>query len=314
MVENLRNIARSKYPKMSKTNRTLVERVRVSIGGYLFISPVLIFTTFFIIYPVLDTVWMSLHRITSLNPEQGWLFVGLSNYIKIISNPRFLGALIHTIEFTAVSVSLEFILGLGMALVLNSEFRGRSFVRTIAILPWAVPTAIYGTVWGALANAPYGLINDILMKLNLIQDQIVWLSSPALAMLIIIAADVWNCTPFMMLLMLGGLQGIPKTLYEAAKVDGASSWSCFRHITLPLLKPFVLLALLYRTMDAYRVFDIIYVMTRGGPADSTESLSIYGYKLFFRYLKFDLGSTVAVVLFLTLMVLVYLHIRQIKVK
>jgi multiple sugar transport system permease protein len=196
------------------------------------------------------------------------------------------------VYFTTVSVSLELLLGLSIALLLNRPFRFRGFVRAVVLIPWAIPTVVSAKMWEWIYNTDFGILNYI------IGSKINWLGSPFLAMNAAVFMDVWKTTPFVAILLMAGLQIIPRELYQAAKVDGAGSWALFKKITLPLLKPVILVVLIFRTLDAFRIFDAIYVLTGGGPANATETLSIYAYKVLFQTLQFGYGSTLSVIVFM----------------
>jgi len=218
-------------------------------------------------------------------------FTGLENFRFLWEDARFWRALGHTAYFTGLAVSLELALGLGLALLFHRDFRGRNVARALALIPWAVPTVVAARFWEWIFNADFGVLNYLLgAHFN-------WLGNPVLAMHAVVLADVWKSTPFVLLLLLAGLQVIPRELYLAARVDGASNWQLFWHITLPLLRPVILLVLLFRTMDAARVFDLVFVLTGGGPANETETLVVYAYKLMYRTLQFGYGSTVALATF-----------------
>ncbi|MER3477892.1 MAG: sugar ABC transporter permease, partial [Leptolyngbya sp. ERB_1_2] len=191
-----------------------------------------------------------------------------------------------------------------IALVLNQHFRGRGTVRTIAILPWALPTALIALGWTWIFNDQYGIVNDILMRLGIVENGVNWLGNPILAMISVIFADVWKTTPFISILLLAGLQSISNDLYEAQAIDGASPWQSFRTITLPLLMPQVVIALLFRLAQAFGIFDLISVMTGGGPGGATETVSLYIYSTVMRYLDFGYGSALVVVTFLLLVLAV----------
>jgi len=193
--------------------------------------------------------------------------------------------------FVAVSVTVEFLLGFAIALAMQRPFRGRALLYGAILVPWAIPTAVSARMWEWMYNTEIGVLNALAgVRIN-------WLGSPEWAMHAAILMDVWKSTPFVALLFIAGLQGIPRDLYRAAMVDGANRWMILRAITIPLLAPVMLVALVFRTIDAFRVFDAIYVLTGGGPADSTETLSIYAYKTLFQSLEFGYGSTLAVVAF-----------------
>jgi ABC-type sugar transport system permease subunit len=206
---------------------------------------------------------------------------------------------------------LELLLGLGIALVLNQGFRGRGLLRAVVLVPWAIPTVVSSQMWRFIFNDRYGLVNFLLFGTDT-SRYIAPLADPYLAMISIMAAEIWKTTPFAALILLAGLQGISDDLYEAASVDGASSWQKFRHITLPLLKPALLLALLFRTIDALRVFDLVYVMTQGGPADATNVLQFYGYKKTFAEGMVGYGSAIAVTVFAISLVLSLAYLRTFR--
>jgi multiple sugar transport system permease protein len=273
--------------------------------GWLFVFPSVALLALVFAYPIGRAFWLSLFTRnlgTALKPE----FSGLDNYARMLIDGHFWQSLANTGVFTAASVTLEFLLGLGIALVLNQSFRGRGALRAIAILPWALPTALMGLVWAWIFNDQYGVWNDILMRLGLIKTGVNWLGEPTLAMLSVIAADVWKTTPFVSILLLAGLQSIPEDLYEAYALDGATAWQSFQNITLPMLLPQILIALLFRFAQAFGAFDLIQVLTAGGPAGATETVSLYIYSTVMRYLDFGYGATLVVVTFLGLATVVAL--------
>lgn len=252
--------------------------------------PALILLSSVTIYPILYVFYLSLHRRLLIFDISR--FVGVENYLFLLKDDRFWNALKNTVYFTALSVSLEFVLGLSVAMLLNRQFQFRGIVRAIILIPWAIPTVVSAKMWEWVYNTDFGILNYILgVKIN-------WLGSPFWAMNAAIFMDVWKTTPFVAILLMAGLQVIPQELYQAARIDGASSWQIFKKITLPLLKPVILVVLIFRTLDAFRVFDAIYVLTGGGPANTTETLSIYAYKVLFQTLQFGYGSTLSVVVFL----------------
>lgn len=267
--------------------------------GWTLILPALIMLLLVYAYPILRAFWLSVYT-QNLGTELQRVFSGLSNYQRMVGDGRFWQSLWNTAIFTTVSVLLELILGIGVALVLNQAFRGRSIVRTITLIPWALPTAIMGIAWAWIFNDQYGVVNDILRRLGLIDAGISWLGNPTLAMIAVIFADVWKTTPFIALLLLAGLQSISNDLYEAHSLDGASAWQSFWKITIPLLMPQIVIALLFRFAQAFAIFDLIQVMTGGGPAGATETVSIYIYSTVMRYLDFGYGSALIVVTFLIL--------------
>ncbi len=224
-------------------------------------------------------------------------FVGLSYYKQFLTEKRMWLSLFNTAVFTAISVAAELLLGLWIAVLINKQFRGRGLVRAAVLIPWAIPTVISALMWKFLYDGQNGIVAKAFATVGLISDMSTLLTTKWGAMFSVIFADVWKTTPFMALLIFAGLQTIPDSLYEAADIDGATKWQQFFRITLPLLKPAILVALLFRTLDAFRVFDLIYVLTGGGPANSTETISIYAYKTMFAQLNFGAGSALSVIVF-----------------
>lgn len=240
--------------------------------------------------PIVYATWLSFRRVVLVFHEDR--FIGAANYVFLFHDARFLSALGNTAYFATVSVTIEVLLGLPIALLLHHTFRGRGALRAAVLVPWAIPTVVSARLWGWMWNPDYGLITRMLA----IHDVDV-LGTPVYAMHAAILVDVWKSTPFVTLLLLAGLAGIPEELYLAARVDGASAWRRFTAITLPLLRPSLAVAVLFRALDALRVFDAIYVLTGGGPANTTETLSIYAYKTMMRAGDFGYGSTLAVATF-----------------
>ena len=249
------------------------------------------------ILPVLAAVWLSLHRSILIFHEQR--FIGLGNFRFLLSDGRFWSALGTTAWFTAVAVTAELVLGLAVALLLQ---RGGGPLRAAVLLPWAIPTAVSARMWAWLFNADYGLLHRLAPGVD-------WLGSPRTALHAAILVDVWKTTPFVALILLAGLQAIPEDVVRAARVDGARPARIFASITLPLLRPAILLALLFRTLDAFRVFDAIYVLTEGGPANATETLSIYAYKTLLRSGDFGYGSALSVATFACVLIIGLLFLR-----
>ncbi|MBI4677415.1 MAG: sugar ABC transporter permease [Elusimicrobia bacterium] len=261
--------------------------------GILFILPLLAFVAAFIIVPICGAFWNSAFQ------DIGYLqtrFVGLGNYRQALSDPAFRQSLKFTIIFIAVSVPLELALGLAFALILDLDLPFRGALRACVLLPWAIPTAISARVWELIYGYGYGLANALWTGLGC-GGPVNWLGTPWRAFGSLVAAEAWKTTPFVTIILLAGLSAIPRDLYSQAKVDRANSLQIFWRITLPLLRPAMLVALLFRTIDALRVFDVIYVLTHGGPGGSTTSLSLYAYKYFLNG-DFGYGSAISVALFL----------------
>jgi ABC-type sugar transport system permease subunit len=248
-------------------------------------------------YPILRGIYLSFTNTSLITQDHD--FTGFSNYAALWSDAKFWNAWWHTIYFTGVSTLLETIIGLAMALILCEAFGGRGLVRAAMLVPWAMPTVVTSKMFGWLFDGQHGIINFLLVKGGIIGENINWYGSPDTALTTIIIADVWKTTPFMALLLLTGLQTVPKSLMEAARMDGAKAWTVFWAIRLPLLMPTLLIAGLFRALDAFRVFDLVYVLTGGGPADSTETLSTLSYKTLFSTLEFGYGSAISTAMFVT---------------
>jgi multiple sugar transport system permease protein len=253
---------------------------------------------------MLFTLWLSLRREMPVFGISE--FAGFENFQRMLQDAHFWTATFTTAVFVVESVCLELTLGLIFALLLQREFRGRALARALVLIPWAVPGVVVARFWEWILNADYGVLNYLLgVRIN-------WLGNPFWALQAVVVADVWKSTPFVVLLLLAGLQVVPPQLYLAARIDGANGWQQFRHITLPLLKPVILLVLLFRTMDAARIFDVIFVLTGGGPANQTETLVIYAYKTLYRMLQFGFGSALSVATFLFVLALSLVYLRMLR--
>lgn len=281
--------------------RTIESRERRT--GWMLLAPALLILAAVYAYPITRSIWLSLFN-QNLGTKLEPVFTGLSNYGRMGQDGRFWQTIGNTMVFTVSSLLLELILGMGIALVLNQAFRGRGIVRTIAILPWALPTALIAASWAWIFNDQFGVVNDLLMRFGLIKTGINWLGNPVPAMISVIIADVWKTTSFVAILLLAGLQSISGDLYEAHAIDGATPWQSFRQITLPLLMPQILIATLFRFAQSFGIFDLIQVMTGGGPGGATETVSIYIYATVMRYLDFGYGAALVVVTFLILVAVV----------
>jgi multiple sugar transport system permease protein len=255
--------------------------------------PLVLVTT----YPIVQGFWLAL-RNTALATQEN-AFVGLDNFRALAADDLFWNAWRHTLVFTGISTLLETLIGLGMAIVLAEAFVGRSLVRAAMLVPWAMPTVVTSKMFGWLFDGQNGVVNWLLRSAGLISRNIDWYGSTHNAFGTIIAADVWKTAPFMALLLLAGLQTVPRALREAAMIDGAGAWQTFWYVRLPLLAPTMLIAGMFRALDAFRIFDLVYVLTGGGPADSTEVLSTLSYKTLFSALLFGYGSAISTAMFFT---------------
>jgi multiple sugar transport system permease protein len=259
--------------------------------------------------PLAGTIWDSLFRLSLRFENAPRPFVGLDNYVAVLGDEAWYNALSVTGMVAGVSVAAELVLGMIIALLINRSFRGRGIVRAAVLVPWALTTVVSAKMWAWIYDGRYGVANDLLMRLGLIDAPIIFLVRPEVTIWAMIGAEIWKTTPFMALLILAGLQLIPGELYEAAALDGASRWQTFWRVTLPLLRPTILVALLFRTIDAVRMFDLPRVLTNGGPGKSTETVVLYTYNTMFTSLNFGYGSTLAVMTFLLVMFISFIYIK-----
>lgn len=258
-------------------------------------------------WPLGRTLWLSFTDAALVGNDITPAWVGADNFIYALTDPDFQAALWRTLYFTLVSVAFEGVIGVLVALLLNQKFHGRNVLRVLVILPWALPTIVNATMWRLNFNPDYGSINALLTQLGVIDHYRSWLGDPASALNAVMLADIWKNYPLITLLTLAALQSIPDDLYEAARLDGASAWRRFRAITLPAILAPLAVALVLRTIDAFKVFDIIYVMTRGGPMDSTKTLSFFVYQESFSYLRAGSGAAYAVLMTLLCGLLIALY-------
>ncbi|MGB7117258.1 MAG: sugar ABC transporter permease [Anaerolineales bacterium] len=281
---------------------------RNNLIGLALIAPSLIIIFGIVLQPILSTLYLSFFDatlgITSTN-----IFIGLGNYIDLLGDEVFWVTIQRTIYFTFVSVGLELILGLAIAQLIHTHPPGWRFLRTSLIIPWAVPTIVNGTMWRWIYNADYGALNALLMQLGLIDKYIPWLIYPKTAMNLVILADIWHSVPFIALILQAALATLPVEMEEAAAVDGANAWQRFWHVRLPLLRSAILVALVIRTVEAFRVFDIIYVITAGGPAYGTVTISYLTYLETFSFGHIGRGSALSFLISLITLLLAFVFIR-----
>lgn len=273
-----------------------------------FILPSLLAVLVFVLLPILESFRLSFYRMILTLPWLGQKFVGFENYRDLLSDPIAWKSCAVTLVFVGITAPLEILLGLAFALVLNEPVKARGALRAAALIPWAIPTVVASQMWRFIFNDRYGLFNFLLFGART-ELYLAPLADPELALAAIMVADVWKSTPFAALIILAGLQAIPDELYEAASLDGASAWQRFRYVTWPLIRPALLLALLFRTIEALRVFDLVFVMTQGGPADATNVLQFYGYKKTFAEGMVGYGATLSVAVFLVALVLSLAYLR-----
>jgi trehalose/maltose transport system permease protein len=270
-----------------------LRRLRVR-WAWLFLAPSLLAAAAVAGWPLARTATFAFTdaRLTELAAAR---WVGLENFVWILEDPDWWRAVWNTLVFTACSVSLELILGLAFALLLSVQLRGRRALQAVALIPWAVPTIVSARMWSWMYHDVYGVMNDLLLRLGAIDAPVAWLADPKTAMAAVIMTDVWKATPFVTLLLLAGLQTIPGHVYAAARIDGAGPVRTFVHVTLPLLRPAIAVALVFRTLDALRVFDLIYVMTSNSPA--TATVSIYARQRLIDFQDVGLGSAASLLIF-----------------
>jgi multiple sugar transport system permease protein len=271
----------------------MLKRFRTNPGEFAWFAPAAILLLVVVGYPVLRTIALSFTHESLATGFQAQ-FAGFDNFRRLLIDSRLRGSLWTTIFFTFVSVGVEFLIGLLLAVSLEGVKRHRDPLRVILLLPWTLPTAVIAVLWTWIFNDQFGILNTVLMRLYLIESPIPWLAQPHTAMAAMIVADVWKTTPFVFLILFAGLQNIPRDLYEAIEVDGGGAWAKFRYVTWPHLLPFVFVAMIFRIVQAFAIFDLVWVMTGGGPGGATETISVYTYQTYMRYLDFGYGSALAV--------------------
>lgn len=307
----------SAKPPLAVTRSELkAQRVRAAVW---FLLPMILVLLAVAAWPLMRTIYFGFTN-TSLNDLGGGEWVGLQNYLSwrtlssgrmvfrgVLADPAWWNAVRNTVYFAVISVSLETIFGVIVALVLNTEFKGRGLVRAAVLIPWAIPTIVSAKMWGWMLNDQHGIINDLLLKLGLISQKVAWTANPDTAIVAIIIVDVWKTTPFVALLTLAALQMIPREIYEAARIDGVHPLKVFFRVTLPLIRPALLVAVIFRTLDALRMFDLVYVLTPGSAA--TKTMSVLARENLIDFNKFGYGSAQSTLLFLLIAAFVLLYIR-----
>jgi ABC-type sugar transport system permease subunit len=289
-----------------KTSLTL--RQRDTIIGLLLIAPSLLVIFGIVLQPIFSTFYLSFFDADlGLGRTNVWL--GLGNYVSLLSDQVFWETIQRTLYFTFVSVGLELILGLGIAHLIHAHPPGWRFLRASLIIPWAVPTIVNGTMWRWIYNADYGALNGLLLQFNIIDKYVPWLIKPLTAMNLVILADIWHSVPFIALILQAALATLPPELEEAAAVDGANAWQRLWHVRLPLLRAAILVALVVRTVEAFRVFDIIYVITAGGPAYGTVTISYLTYLETFSFGHVGRGSALSFLITIITLLMAFVYIR-----
>lgn len=289
-------------------------------AAFWFLAPMLVMLAFVAAWPLFRSIMLSFTDASADNIFNGdWSWVGFQNYLEmrvrdsgevrwrgVLSDPDWWNAVWNTVRFSFVSVTLETMMGLLVALVLNAEFRGRAFVRAAILVPWAIPTIVSAKMWGWMLNDQYGIINSILLNIGLIDTPIAWTARPDTSMIAVLIVDVWKTTPFMALLMLAGLQMVPRDMYEAARLDGIHPVKVFWRVTLPLLRPAIMVAVIFRLLDALRIFDLIYVLTPR--SEGTVTMSVMSFQNIREFGDYAEGSAQSSILFAIIAVFVALYI------
>lgn len=279
-------------------------QLRRSRIAWLLVAPALLLLAAVAGWPLFRTLFYSFTD-AMLDAPHDYHFVGFANYFDVAAGGHYYGVLAdplwwmavgNTLRFSIMSVSLELVFGMLLALLMNEKFRGQGLVRTAILVPWAIPTIVSARMWSWMFHDQYGVVNDVLLKMGVIDTPLAWVADPVLSMWAVVIVDVWKTTPFMALMLLAALQLIPRDLYEAARIDGASAWQRFRRITLPLIMPAMIVALIFRVMDALRVFDLIYILTSN--SEATVSVSGYARDQLVSYQEMGSGSAASVLVFM----------------
>jgi multiple sugar transport system permease protein len=280
---------------MTKAWRGVLQRrsIRDSSIGYLFIAPAMLYLLTLLVYPVLYNIWMSLFK-TGYGSSA---YVGLGNYLRVITSRGFGQVMLNTVLWTVGNMTIMFGLALLAALVLRTIPRGKTFFRAILLLPWVVPGVVAGILWRYMLHSSYGVVNDVLLRLDLIHTPVLWLADPHTSLAAVMVTYIWKVYPYIMILLMAGLEAIPGELYEAATVDGASAWHQFRHITLPLLRPVTRVIVILMGIWTFNSFDLTFIMTKGGPLYSSEILAMRIYTTAFSDFRFGLASAASVISF-----------------
>lgn len=280
----------------------------------IFIMPTMILLIVMNIFPLLWSLILSFSKYSAIGSEAAD-FIGIKNYTRIFSNPNIWQYFVTTAFFVVLAVAAQFIIGFGLALLLNREFKFKGTVTTLMLIPMMLSPVVVGLFWRFILDSSWGLMNYLLSLVPGVADgarNTIWLTRPRMALISLVIIDTWMWSPFMMLLSLAGLSAIPKYLYEAAEIDRASAWFKFRHITFPLVAPLLLIALLFRTMDAFKLFDLVYIVTEGGPGTATETVSMNLYRQAFRNWNTGQSCALAYILLIIIIALSSIYIKYLN--
>ena len=289
--------------------KSYLHRVVRARTAYFFLVPVLATLVILNVYPVATTIWLSLHELNLLrSPEPVW--AGLSNFVHLFTRDgNFWLVMGNTMIWVIGSTVLQLIVAFGIAVLLNRRFSGRRLARTLILIPWVTPIIVVGIAWRWILNPEWGMLNYYFLQWGIIQDPVTWLYNPNTVWPVLLLASVWKGSPFMAIMLLAGLQTVPRSLYEAAIVDGANSLQVFRHITIPVMTPIIIIVTLIATMETWNNFRMIWVLTEGGPGYTTTVVSVYIYFRSFQDFQLGMGAALAVVSVLTISILGVLYIR-----
>jgi ABC-type sugar transport system permease subunit len=281
--------------------------------GYVLVTPVLVLLLAVTAYPLVYNLWNSFHHDNLTFANSAHNFVGLQNYKTALTTAGWVAALERTLIFTAVTIVFDIVVGLGLALMLHRNFRGRGLLRAAVLIPWAVPTVVSAMLWKTMFDPRTGFVDYFLGAFHPAWSSLTWLNaSVERSWVAIFVADSWKNIPFVAIILLAGLQVIPTDIYEAARIDGASWWQSFRRVTLPMLKPALSVALIFRTLQALLVFDVVYVMTSGGPGTSTQVLAYLNFKYFIINTDFGVGGAMSIMLIVLALIISAIYVRAFR--
>lgn len=279
-----------------------------------FVAPALGALVLVLALPVLYSIWLSFTNASLASGAFQTPFVGLDNYVTLLTDKVTRLAFYNTVYFTVVEVVAVVVLGLAMALLLNHPMARSPLLRVLLILPWAIAPVANGVLWKWIFHANYGIANAVLVSTGVVERNVMWFGSPFLALNSMLLVDIWKSAPFIAILLLAALQGIPKALYRAAIMDGATAWQTFRYVTLPGLRTALAIAVVLQTIWSLRIFDLIFVLTKGGPYDSTIVMNFLAYRLTFNFLKFGQGAAVANLIFIASILLAIIYLRLLRLR
>lgn len=306
--------AATKVSAKKGTKRPATARERAARRlGFILATPAIVYILVFLTFPLLYNIFLSLVNADGANLIAGtFSFNGFENYIKTFADPGFWKGLVLSLIFTLACLVLQYICGFALALYFRTPFPGNGIIRAILLVGWILPPVVTGTIFKWLFDADYGVLNYTLMSIGIINEPIQWLTQGTTAMIAVIIANLWVGIPFNMLLLLSGLHTIDESLYEAAEVDGASPWAKFWKITFPIMKPVSISVLLLGVINTYKVFDLIYTMTKGGPVDATTTLPVYTYLKTFQVFQFGVGAAASVLTLLLPLALSWFYVRSLN--